>query len=115
MIRTIAITQAKAGMVLGQPADAAGKVFLAEGTTLTDAYLALLNARGVRSVAIQVQDDQRKPIDTRAVLALDRQLRPRFARNNLQHPALKEIYRLALMRRIQQASLLQGSEESHVS
>lgn len=113
MIRILPLAQAKAGMVLGQPADAAGQVLLTEGTTLTDAHLAMLNTRGVRSLGIQVPDDQRAPIDTKLVLSVDRLLRPRFARNNLQHPALKEIYRLALMRRIQQTVQSQGNGAPH--
>lgn len=109
MIRILPLAQAKAGMVLGQPADAAGQVLLAAGTALTDAHLAMLTTRGVRSLAINVPDEQRAPIDTKLVLSVDRLLRPRFARNNLQHPALKEIYRLALMRRIQQTVQSQGN------
>jgi hypothetical protein len=113
MIRIVPLAQAKAGMVLGQPADAAGQVLLAEGTTLTDAHLALFATRGLRSLAIAVPDEQRAPIDTKLVLSVDRTLRPRFVRCDLQHPALKEIYRLSLMRRIQLTAQASGAGAAH--
>ncbi len=113
MIRVVSLAQAKVGMVLGQPADVAGQVLLSEGTTLTNAHLAMLKTRGVNVLAITVPEEQRAPIDAKMVLSADRLLRPRFARNNLQHPALKEIYRLALMRRLQQTVPPNGSGAPH--
>jgi hypothetical protein len=111
MNRIIPITLAQPGLVLGEAATADGQVLLAEGTTLTQAHLGLLTARGVRSLAVAVAKEQRAPIETKLVLAMDRNLRPRFARTDLQHPAMKEIYRLALMRRIQQ-TVMQAHEKS---
>ncbi len=101
MNRIIPLALAQVGLVLGEPATADGQVLLAAGATLTQAHLKMLATRGVRSLAIAVAKEQRAPIDTKLVLATDRVLRPRFARTDLQHPAMKEIYRLALMRRIQ--------------
>jgi hypothetical protein len=108
MNRIIPLSVAQPGLVLGEPASADGQVLLTAGTTLTPAHLTMLTTRGVRSVAIVVAKEQRAPIETRLVLAMDRALRPRFTRTDLQHPAMKEIYRLALMRRIQQ-TLTQGN------
>lgn len=110
MNRIIPITLAQPGLVLGEAATADGQVLLTEGTALTQAHLAMLTARGVRSLAVAVAKEQRAPIETKLVLAMDRALRPRFARTDLQHPALKEIYRLALMRRIQQTILHAGNQ-----
>ncbi len=101
MNRIIPLADLRPGMVLGEAASVAGQVLLAGNTTLTPAHLLILQARGVRSLAVTVPDEQRIPVDTKLVLAIDRALRPRFARTDLQHPAMKEIYRLALMRHIQ--------------
>ncbi len=101
MNRIIPLAELRPGMILGEAAMVDGQVLLASGTTLTPAHLTVLSTRGVRSLAVVVADEQRTPIDTKLVLAIDRSLRPRFARTDLQHPAMKEIYRLALMRRIQ--------------
>lgn len=101
MNRIIPLSAVQAGLVLGEPASVDGQVLLAAGTMLTSGHLAMLANRGVRSLAIAVAQEQRAPIETKLVLAMDRALRPRFARTDLGHPALKEIYRLALMRRIQ--------------
>jgi hypothetical protein len=113
MNRIIPITLAQPGLVLGESATANGQVLLAEGTTLTQAHLAMLTTRGVRSLAVAVAKEQRAPIETKLVLAMDRALRPRFSRTDLQHPAMKEIYRLALMRRIQQTVLHAREKNDH--
>lgn len=105
MNRIVPLSAAQAGVVLGEPASVDGQVLLAAGTTLTAGHLAMLANRGVRSLAIAVAPQERSPIETRLVLAMDRAQRPRFARTDLTHPAMKEIYRLALMRRLQQSLL----------
>lgn len=105
MNRIIPLSAAQAGLVLGEPASADGQVLLAAGTALTAGHLAMLANRGVRSLAIAVAQEARAPIETKLVLAMDRQQRPRFVRTDLAHPAMKEIYRVALMRRIQQSVL----------
>jgi hypothetical protein len=104
MNRITPLADLRPGMVLGDAASVDGQVLLARGTALTQAHLGVLAARGVRSLAIAVPEANRTTVDTRLVLALDRSLRPRFARTDLQHVAMKEIYRLALMRRIHQVS-----------
>ena len=104
MNRILALAMVKPGMVLSEPASANDQVLLATGTTLTVAHLALLNSRGVRSLSVSVADDQRAPIDTKLVMAMDRSLRPRFICADLKHPAIKEIYRIALLRCIQLAA-----------
>jgi hypothetical protein len=104
MNRIIALAMVKPGMVLGEAASANDQVLLATGTTLTVAHLALLNSRGVRSLSVAVADDQRVPVDTKLVMAMDRSLRPRFVCTDLKHPAIKEIYRIALLRCIQIAA-----------
>src|ERR1043165_2061345 len=103
MNRIIPLSSAQPGLVLGEPASADGQVLLASGTTLTAGHLAMLANRGVRSLAIAVPQENRAPIETKLVLAVDRQQRPRFVRTDLTPPAIKEISRLALLRRIQQS------------
>lgn len=105
MNRIIPLSAAQAGLVLGEAASADGQVLLSAGTTLTAGHLAMLANRGVRSLAIAVPQENRAPIETKLVLAMDREQRPRFVRTDLNHQAVKEIYRLALMRRIQQSVL----------
>jgi hypothetical protein len=105
MNRVLVLSEVQVGMVLGADASVQGQVLLSAGTTVTAAHLTLLAARGVRSLAIAVPAAGRMAIDPKLVLACDRHLRPRFVRCDLQHPALKEIYRLALLRRLHQASL----------
>lgn len=101
MNRIIALAMVKPGMVIGESVSANDHVLLATGTTLTAAHLDLLNSRGVRSLSVNVADDQLIPVDTKLVMAIDRGLRPRFACTDLKHPAMKEMYRIALMRCIQ--------------
>jgi len=113
MNRIIPIALAQAGLVLGEAATADGQVVLAAGVTLTQEHLDMLVGRGVRSLAIAVAKEQRAPIETRLVLAMDRALRPRFARTDLHHPAMKEIYRLALMRRIRKTVLQAAPTTNH--
>lgn len=100
MNRIIPLSQAQAGQVLGEAASADGQVLLAAGTTVTQGHLDMLATRGVRTLAIAVPAEHHAAINTKLVLATDRLLRPRFVRTDLQHPAMKEIYRLALMRRL---------------
>lgn len=113
MNRVIPLALAQAGLVLGEAATADGQVLLAAGVTLTQEHLDMLAGRGVRSLAIAVAKRERAPIETRLVLAMDRALRPRFARADLHHPVMKEIYRLALMRRIRQSVLQSTPATGH--
>jgi len=102
MNRIIPFSLAQPGMVLAEAAAADGQVLLAVGTALTSAQIGMLDKRGVRSLTI-VQAQAQTGLGAKQVLELDRVLRPRFVRCDMQHPVIKEVYRLALMRRVQQA------------
>lgn len=104
MNRIIPFSLAQPGMVLAEAAAADGQVLLAVGTALTAAQIGMLDKRGVRSLTIALPPAQAQTgMGARQVLELDRVLRPRFVRCDMQHPVIKEIYRLALMRRVQHA------------
>lgn len=107
MNRIIPFSLAQPGMVLAEAAAADGQVLLAAGTELNAAQIAMLTKRGVRSLSI-VQAQQRARLGAQQVLELDRVLRPRFARCGLAHPALKELYRLALLRQVRRALQAEG-------
>jgi hypothetical protein len=110
MNRIIPFSLAQPGMVLAEVAAIDGQVLLAVGTVLTAAHIGMLEKRGVRSLTI-TQAKLQAGLGARQILELDRELRPRFVRCDMQHPVIKEVYRLALMRRVQQA--MQG-RSAHV-
>ena len=104
----VALPDARPGMILAEPAVAMGTVLLGPGTVLTVAHLVLFAARGLRSVRIKDAAADAPPM-ARAVIAADKTLRPLFAHCNLGHPAIKELYRIALLR----AAKRLGSGPSH--
>jgi len=93
----IPLADARPGMVLADPAVAMGTVLLGPGMVLTAAHLSLFATRGLRSIRIKdaVAD---APPSAKAVIAADKTLRPLFAHCNLGHPAIKELYRISLLR-----------------
>ncbi|MBN8524867.1 MAG: hypothetical protein J0M02_06005 [Planctomycetes bacterium] len=101
MNRIVAFSMLQPGMVLAEAASIDGQVLLAAGTTLTSAHIAMLGKRGVRSLAVR-QQPATATLPARVILELDKQLRAKFVRADLQHPVVKEVYRLALTRRVHQ-------------
>ncbi len=108
MNRIIPFSLAQPGMVLAEAASADGQVLLAAGTALSAPQLGMLGKRGVRSLSI-VQAETQAGLSAKQVLEIDRTLRPRFVRCDLQQPVMKEIYRLALTRQVRQAMLAKGA------
>lgn len=100
MNRIIPFSMVQPGMVLAEAAEAEGQVLLAVGTALTPAHIGMLGKRGVRSLAIKQQPGT-GALPARRILELDKQLRARFLRCDMQHPVVREVYRLALMRQVQ--------------
>lgn len=101
MNRIIAYSMLQPGMTLAEAVSVDGQVLLAAGTVLTSAHIAMLGKREVRSLSIRQQPGS-ATLPARVILDLDKQLRTRFVRADLQHPVVKEVYRLALMRRVHQ-------------
>jgi len=98
MNRIVPFPVAQPGMTLGEAATAGGQVLLAAGTVLTTAHIAMLRERKVRTLVLAEPEGKSAAPDAKSILATDKALRPRFARTDLKHPAMKEMYRLALLR-----------------
>ena len=98
MNRIVPLAVAQPGMVLGEAAAANGQVLLAGGTVLTAPHLAFLRESQVRTLVLAEPEGKSAPPDAKTILLTDKSLRPRFARTDLKHPAVKEMYRLALLR-----------------
>lgn len=96
MIRPVALEHAPAGSVTARPVVAQGRTLIGPGTMLNPTVLGLLKQAGVLSVVIE--DGKPEPTtDAKAIIATDAQLRPRFASQNLRHPAIQALYRVSLM------------------
>lgn len=104
MNRIIPLSLAQPGMVLAEAVAADGQTLMAAGLTLGAAHVAMLTKRGVRSLSI-VHTQPQTGLGARQILEIDRALRPRFIRTDMRHPMIKELYRLALTRQVQQAML----------
>jgi hypothetical protein len=104
-MRIIVIEDLQAGMVLAKPAvNTKGQVLLGAGIPVTGKHLEVLRNFGVVEVAVEGDAPPEPPIDPRLLDQVENAMRPAFARANLKHPAMQEIYRLALMVRVRRAA-----------
>lgn len=105
MNSVLPLASLQAGMVLAEAASTGGQTLLAAGTVLTTTHLAMLKERQVRSLVIVDAGSKPAPPDAKLVLTTDKLLRPRFRCTDLSHPAMKEMYRLALLRYVRLGGL----------
>ncbi len=98
---TTSVAQIMAGMIAGEDVcGPGGRVFLRKGEIIGDRHLLALRALGITSIqARHAQDESRQTTTPTAVLQeLHSGLVPRFRHNDLGHPAVKELFRIALLR-----------------
>ncbi len=104
-MRIIVIEELQPGMVLAKPAvNAKNQVLLGAGIAVTPRHLEVLRNFGVLEVAVEGDAPPEPPIDPRLLNQVEDEMRPAFARANLRHPAMQELYRLALLARVRRAA-----------
>lgn len=100
------------GMVLAADVhDRAGRMLLGAGGELTAKHLVIFRTWGVEEVEIAGFDDlpggegESGEISSESTAAAEAALVPLFSTANREHPALVELFRLAVLRRAQHGSI----------
>jgi len=89
----------KPGMILAEDLNAPGGQRIAgAGATLTDKHLVALRTWGIAAAIIT--EDSTPPIDPAALAEARRAVAPRFAGQPTDHPAVRELFRMAVERRL---------------
>ncbi len=103
------LQQLKPGMVLGKDAiTLTGELVLPRGTALTEKHIVTLQAWGIPEVEIaegetaSPEDADHSQIDPEVLAQAKAFVRGLFAKSNPEHPAIQELMRLALKKRLQQ-------------
>lgn len=103
-MQTVAIRHIKPLMTLAEPVENFdGQLLLSKGAVLTNNHIKNLKAWGVTEVAIldesQIQRPSSKPkeIDPEKLSAIQSKMEKLFRHANLDHPATKEMLRLATL------------------
>ncbi|MFM2092081.1 MAG: hypothetical protein RLZZ127_2570 [Planctomycetota bacterium] len=97
----LAITDLLPGMRAGEDVQGpGGRVFLRRGDVITERHLLALRALGIAAISARNDDHEshRAPTPSALLANLQQELLPRFRHNDLSHPAVKEVFRLALLR-----------------
>lgn len=104
----VAVDNLEVGMVLSAPVqDRNGRMLLGAGAELTQKHLVVLRTWGITEVDIAGidQGDSTTPlpdeVDPTAVAAAETALLPLFRHAGTDHPVLKELLRLAAIRKVQ--------------
>jgi hypothetical protein len=101
-VASIPVAEITAGMVASEDVcGPGGRVFLPKGTVIGDRHLLALRALGVTSIRARNADEESRQSSTPAAVlqALHAGLAVRFRHNDPGHPAVKELMRIALLRR----------------
>lgn len=103
----VALENLEAGMVLAADVlDRNGRLLLGEGAELGAKHLLIFRTWGVAEAAIVGESDSESNVLPDSVTAekLDQaksSLLPRYCHTDLEHPAISELFRLAVMREVQ--------------
>jgi hypothetical protein len=100
---TTMVAAISAGMVASEDVQGpGGRVFLRRGETISERHVLALRALGITAVQARRADEEsgRAATPAAVVQQLQADLLPRFRHNDLTHPAVKELFRLALLRRV---------------
>jgi hypothetical protein len=99
------------GMVLGSDIhDRSGRLLLGSGTELNARHIRMFRTWGITEADIVGIDDQycgtspAADIDPACLKSADIELRPLFRNTDLSYPPMGEIYRLCLLRKVQNES-----------
>lgn len=105
----VAVDNLETGMVLARDVlDRNGRMLLGAGTELSQKHLVIFRTWGITEVQIAGGDADEAAtaplpaeIDPAAVEAAQETLLPLFARAGTEHPVMRELLRLAALRRVQ--------------
>lgn len=104
----VAVDNLEVGMVLASPVqDRNGRMLLGDGAELTQKHLVVLRTWGITEVDIAGIDQAEAvsplpdEVDPDAVMAAEQSLLSLFKHAGTDHPALKELLRLAAIRKVQ--------------
>ena len=93
------------GMILGADIrDRSGRLLLGAGTELSERHLYILRTWGVIEVEIAGADDNKedlksgKSVDPALWAAVEREITPLFRHADNNHPAIKELMRMRILR-----------------
>jgi hypothetical protein len=98
---TTTVAAISAGMVACEDVRGpGGRIFLRRGETIGERHVLALRALGITSIqARRADEESRRTVTPAAVVQqLQADLLPRFRHNDLGHPAVKELFRIALLR-----------------
>ena len=96
------------GMVLqGDVCDRSGRVLLPAGCELTEKHLLIFRTWGVLEAEITAESDcnsaeteESETVDPALLAAAESAVMPLFAHNDLEHPAIKELLRICIARKV---------------
>jgi hypothetical protein len=108
---TVPIDNLAAGMLLKSDVrDRSGRLLLPEGSELTEKHLQIFRTWGVLEAEIVGDSDNEAgvqgsdEIDPEALAEAEAHVTSLFMHNNLEHPAIKELLRLCIVRKATHAS-----------
>ena len=102
----VQIDNLSAGMVLkSNVCDRSGRMLLPEGAELTEKHLQIFRAWGVVEAEVVGDSDSDgaasgvEEVDPEALAEAEAMVKPLFLHNDLEHPAIKELFRICMVRR----------------
>ncbi|GAM09782.1 hypothetical protein OR1_02063 [Geobacter sp. OR-1] len=108
---TVSIDNLAAGMILkSNVCDRSGRLLLPEGVELTEKHLQILRTWGILEAEIvggsetEAAGHGDEEISPEALAEAEANVKPLFIHNNLEHPAIKELLRLCIIRKAMHAS-----------
>ena len=104
----IHIDKLAAGMVLQEDVcDRSGRVLLPAGSELTEKHLLIFRTWGVLEAEITAESDRNsedteggEPVDPILLAAAESAVMSLFTHNDLEHPAIKELFRICIARKV---------------
>ena len=91
--------------------DRSGRRLLAAGETVNDRHLRMFRSWGVQEAEVADTDHPENipagdsADETARLQAVEAELKPLFRNNNLEHPAMGELFRLCLLRKSSHAAV----------
>lgn len=102
----ISIQSLQPGMVLADDASANGQALLAKGSTVTEKHIKTFKAWGLTEIDIEGSSEagmaskRLNEIDPKLINEVESRLRHRFLHCDLEHPAIKSMFTICVLREI---------------
>ena len=116
----INVTELQSDMVLASPLiDRNGRFLLGEGTVLTKKHLRVLKIWGVIEADVEGISQEKLQADITAhqdpdlLREAQKQIHERFIHADLSHPAIKELFRICILRRAKEIGSLEQDPAVH--